>query len=298
MTSQSPLLTALHKDGYVIILALVPQKDLQPLRDAARRTTDLARSGAWPDVRTLPRQFPPWPPSTPTTPPTHGTWGVQGLLNPSLPDHAIFTQNYFSSSILLVVKELLQCTDADLVMELFNLLVRPDTDFQLRWHRDDIPPSATMEQELARLAEPAWHAQWNLALYDDESLLVVPGSHARARTEAERAAGEYAVLPGEEIVKLKAGDAVFYDNNILHRGKYDAGRERATLHGSVGHVRGSETRARNVLQHGVGSWVRECEFGCLGPEGGVERERAEGMRRRLVEMGRGKGEEVGYSLDG
>jgi len=198
------------------------------------------------------------------------------------------------------VKDLLQCTDADLVMELFNLLIRPDVDFALRWHRDDIPSSASAEEERARLAEPAWHAQWNLALYDDESLVVVPGSHARARTEAERVVGEYAEMPGEVRVRLKAGDVVFYDNNILHRGVYDAGKERATLHGSVGHVLGSEVRARNVLQHGVGSWVGECDFSCLGE--GKERERAEGMRRRLVEMGRGRGgggeEEVGYSLEG
>jgi len=298
MSSQSPLLTALRNDGYVIIPALLSPKDLALLREAARRTTDLARSGTWPYVRTLPRQFPPWPISTPSSPPKNGIWGVQGLLNPELPDHEAFTKSYFSSTTLDVVKELLQCTHEDLVMELFNLLVRPDSDFELRWHRDDIPASATAEEETSRLAEPAWHAQWNLALYDDQSLIVVPGSHARSRTDEERAAGPFErEMPGQVKLMIKAGDVVFYDNNI-HRGVYSSAIERCTLHGSVGHVRGSKVRARNVLQHGVGEWVEKCDFSCLGDEREMEKERAEGMRRRLVEMGRSSGGDLGYSLEG
>lgn len=297
MSPPSPLLTALQKDGYVIIPALLPPNGLIHLREAARRTTDLARRGMWQYVRTLPRQFPPWPISAPSSPPENGIWGVQGLLNPELPDHGIFTQLYFSSEILDIVKELLGCGNEDLVMELFNLLVRPDTDFELRWHRDDIPSSVTVEEETARLAEPAWHAQWNLALYDDSSLIVVPGSHASARTDVERAAGPFEKeLPGMEVVRLGAGDAVFYDSNILHRGVYSSAVERCTLHGSVGHANGSEMRARNVLQHGVGEWVEKCDFSCLERR---DKDRAEGMRRRLVEMGRSTGRgELGYSLDG
>ena len=204
MSFQSPLLTALQKDGYVIIPALLPPSDLTFLQEAAQRTTDLARRGTWPHVRTLPRQFPPWPISPPCSPPEDGIWGVQGLLNPSLPDHEVFTRNYFSSTILDVVKELLQCDDEEMVMELFNLLVRPDADFELRWHRDDIPASATVEEETARLVEPAWHAQWNLALYEDSSLIVVPGSHSRPRTDAERAAGPFEKdMPGQVKVDVK-----------------------------------------------------------------------------------------------
>lgn len=198
--------------------------------------------------------------------------------------------------ILNVVKELLQCNDDELVMELFNLLVKPDHDFELRWHRDDIPSSASTEEEAERLKEPSWHAQWNLALYDDESLIVVPGSHARPQTQAEREAGPYEKgMPGQVVVKLGAGDAVFYDNNILHRGVYSEAVERLTLHGSVGHVRGSGVRARNVLQHGVGEWIESCDFSCLGD--GVDRERAEGMRKRLIEMAWNSGGDLGFSQD-
>ncbi len=182
------------------------------------------------------------------------------------------------------------------------MLVRPDPQaFALQWHRDDVPWSASAEEETSKLGgtEPAWHTQWNLPLYDDDSLVVVPGSHARARTSQEREADLYDLngkpMPGQVRVELKAGDVAFYDNNILHRGVYDSKKERMTLHGSVGHRKGSRARARNVLQHAVGDWVEQCDFGCLGE--GEQREMAEGMRERLVEMGRENGD-VGFSLTG
>ncbi|ORY62668.1 uncharacterized protein BCR38DRAFT_245223 [Pseudomassariella vexata] len=287
----STLRAKLHTQGFVIFPSLLSSSELSLLRAAASRTTTLARSGAWPHIRTVGKQFPPWP----ATPGPSGIWGVQGLLNPALPDHAVFAANYFSDSILDIAKALMDCGDEDLVMELFNMLVRPETDFELRWHRDDIPAIASVEEEMARLAEPEWHTQWNLALYEDSSLIVVPGSHARTRTEAERRAGPFERgLPGEMVVKLEAGDVVFYNNNILHRGMYDSGKERMSLHGSVGHVGGSRLRARNVLQHGIGGWVDKCDFSSLGEK---ERDRAEGMRDRLVKLGRESGD-VEYSLQG
>jgi hypothetical protein len=54
-------------------------------------------------------------------------------------------------------------------------------------------------------------------------------------------------------------------------------------------------RARNVQQHGVGEWVRSVDFIGL-EEVSDARERAEGIRSQLVEMGRGW--ERGYSLVG
>ena len=65
----------------------------------------------------------------------------------------------------------------------------------------------------------------------------------------------------------------------------------ATLHGSMGHVKGGRDRARNVLQHGCGEWVDQVDFGAME---GKDREVAEGMRKRLVELGRVSGD-IGYS---
>ncbi|XXG95750.1 hypothetical protein Hte_002021 [Hypoxylon texense] len=295
----STLRSQLDKDGFVVLRSILSAPQLEALRAAAQRTAALAASGGWPHVRTVGKQFPPW-----AWAPGVGIWGVQHLMHPSLPDAPAFTASYFGDEILGVAKELLGgpdggcggCGDDQLVMELYNLLVRPSDgrDYELRWHRDDVPATATADEETRRLREPAWHAQWNLALRDgDESLIVVPGSHARARTGAERAAGPFEpAMPGQLAVRLDAGDVVFYDNNILHRGRYDGARERLSLHGSVGHVAGGKLRARNVLQHAVGSWVDKCDFSMLGEK---QRARAEGMRARLVKLGSESGD-VGYSL--
>lgn len=284
-------LDSLKRDGFVRIPNVLSKEQIEELRAAAHRSVDLARNGKWPYIRTLPKQFPPW-----GTDPSEGIWGIQHLMNPELPDHTLFTASYFNDTVRSVVKELLEDdNNENLVMELYNMLIRPDNDFSLRWHRDDVPPTATAEEEVERLSEPAWHAQWNLPLYPDRSLIVVPGSHNRARTDAERNADPYAdELPDMKVVDMQPGDVIFYDNNILHRGVYDSSVERMTLHGSMGHVNGKEARPRNVLQHGVGNWVEKIDLSGLTEQ---EAKIASGMRDRLLEMG-AKNQNVGFSQGG
>ncbi|KAI1310594.1 phytanoyl-dioxygenase family protein [Xylaria venustula] len=323
----SSLRAELAENGFVIKRQILSAAELSALRDAASRTTARARSGNWPDIRTVGKQFPPWTKPTPGEPPQEGIWGVQGLLNPALgPDAEIFAASYFNDEVLGVAKALLtyeedggasggECTDDDLVLELYNMLVRPESDFELEWHRDDVPRSATAEEEAAKLGlvsnggtdggektkrKRYWNTQWNLPLYPDDSLIVVPGSHVRVRTPAERAAApKDPNMPGQLAVQLNPGDIVFYDNNILHRGVYSADKERMSLHGSVGHAGGGRFRATNVLQHGIGKWVDQCDFSSLAksPGGEKTRQRAEDMRARLVKLGRESGD-VGYSLTG
>ncbi|KAF2457108.1 phytanoyl-CoA dioxygenase [Lineolata rhizophorae] len=288
-TATPDLQGELSTNGFVRIPSALSSDQIESLRDACSTATSRARAGNWPHIRTLPKQFPPWPSDA-----NGGIWGVQHLLHPDQPGNDVFASSYFGDTVMGPAKRILGCDDEDMVMELYNLLVRPERDFELRWHRDDIPASASPEEEMKRLSKPAWHAQWNLALFEDSSLVVVPGSHKRPRAEVERSADPYeAELPGMLIVEMKPGDLVFYDNNILHRGVYRADVERMTLHGSVGHVRGGNLRARNVLQHAVGEWVDQCDFGKLDER---TKQRAEGMRKRLVELGSWN-KDVGYSLE-
>jgi len=206
-------------------------------------------------------------------------------------DKEIFAESYFSETMITSVTSLLQCSRDDLVLELYNMLVRPDRDFALRWHRDDIPPDVTPEQEEERLREPMMHAQWNMALYPDSSLVVVPGSHKRARTDMERNADPYEDdMPGQKVVKMEPGDVIFYINNILHRGVYDSQTERMTLHGTMGLKGADPARARNILQHGIGSWAARADFSGLP---GDMAKLAVGMQERLLDMG--SGEDVGFS---
>lgn len=289
-TKTNSYLADLERDGFVVIRSIVSGEKLKALQTASLKVEKLARAGQWPHIRTVGKQFPPWEWS-----PEKGIWGVQHLMNPDMPGNDIYTDLYFSEEVLSIVRELLQCSDDQLVMELFNMLVRPDSDFELRWHRDDIPAEASPEEEMERLGRPGFHAQYNFALWEDDSLVLVPGSHQRARTDAERSAGPFEKeMPDQLVVQLGPGDIAFYNNNILHRGVYSSTKDRMTLHGSVGHSGGSNLRARNVLQHGIGKWVDKVDFSRL-KDG--ERQRAEAMRERLVKMGSESGD-VGYSLQG
>ena len=274
------LRAALDRDGFVRIPNAFGGQELEHFRTAAKHATDLARAGKWPYLRTLPKQFPPW-----SDEPSQGIWGVQHLLHPDMPERKVFAESYFNDTMIDVITGILQCKRDDLVLELYNMLVAPDRDFALRWHRDDIPPHVSAEEELERLKEPMVHAQWNLALYDDSSLVVVPGSHKRARTDMERNADPYEDdMPGQRIVKMGPGDIMFYNNNILHRGVYDASTERMTLHGTMGIAGTDPARARNILQHGIGSWAAKADFSDLP---GDMAKLAEGMQQRLIAMGRG-----------
>lgn len=302
----TPRLDSLRRDGFVKIANLLPPQLLLAMRAACKYTTERARQGKWPHVRTVPKQYPPWQ----RWKPGDNIWGVQHLLHPDMDVRDVFAELYFSDEVLSVVKELVGLPadpqgDEKLVMELFNLLVSPaaEQDFGLCWHRDDVRPDLTPQEEERQLAEKSpegqqLHAQYNIALFQDASLIVIPGSHRRIRTEAERSAGPFEPnMPGQLVVELRPGDAVFYDSNILHRGVYtgiDTSRElgRMTLHGSVGLAGHGTERARQVLQHAVGEWVDRAQFSMEGPKG----ERAEAMRKRLVDMGSGK--DLGYSLVG
>ncbi|KAL9627853.1 MAG: hypothetical protein Q9164_007468, partial [Protoblastenia rupestris] len=232
-TCPTHLLNSLKRDGYIHIPSLLDPVQISSLRKASTHITTLARSGQWPYIRAVPKHLPPWP-SEPPPDSEGGIWGVQHLLHPDMPGRKEFAKLYFGNAVIGVVKELLGLnlydprSEEKIVMELLNLLVSPtgNKDFELRWHRDDIRWDVDAEEEKRQLEEKSpggrqAHTQYNIALFDDESLVVVPGSHRRVRTEEEKNADPCAPeLEGMKVVKMKAGDAVFYDSNIVHRGVY------------------------------------------------------------------------------
>ena len=78
------------------------------------------------------------------------------------------------------------------------------------------------------------YVQWNIPLYDDNVLWVVPGSHLRLNTEAENrslSADPRRAVPGGIPVELRAGDAVVYINYLLHWGSNYSAATRRTIHG-------------------------------------------------------------------
>ncbi|KAG6807066.1 hypothetical protein H0H92_008943 [Tricholoma furcatifolium] len=282
---------AYEDQGFVVVPDLISSEDQETLRKACDRVVSLTREGKWPHRRTVGKQFPPFGDDNPDS------WGVQHVMHPALGEPAFATW-YTSQPLSDVVKDLLECKDEDLEMELFNLLINPlGHNFALRWHRDDVPEKATEEEEIEALEK--WHfgVQWNTALYRDSCLYVVPGSHRTARTPEQRKHSETqepptnpSDMPGAIQLTLEPGETVFYNSNILHCATYNSAEKRATLHANMGNIKGGSTRARNILQHGL-DWMKEDAF-----RAGLDKKGTD-MLDRLIAM-KEKAPDVGYSLSG
>ncbi|POW07664.1 hypothetical protein PSTT_08069 [Puccinia striiformis] len=205
----------------------------------------------WPYKRTVGKQFPPWNDEE-----SPDIWGAQHIMHPALAQPA-FASFYFSTPMTEIVGLLSDMSpDEHTMAGLHNLLVEPlNHRFALSWHRDTIKSSYG-------------GVQWNLALYHDECLFVVPGSHLRTRTPIERQITTQALnsptceMPGGIPATLAPGEAVFYDPEILHRGTYDPKSKRRTLHGAHLDCRADISRAGGLLQHfkPCGMYYAEPEF--------------------------------------
>jgi ectoine hydroxylase-related dioxygenase (phytanoyl-CoA dioxygenase family) len=120
------------------------------------------------------------------------------------------------------------------------LVFNPGVTYVQGWHRDVIQiPEDEIEDWLFSPERHHNSVQINLPLVDEKCLWVVPGSHRRPNTDEENAvfAGSKhyspigVEMPGAVPVALRAGQAVFYNNNLIHRGySDDATAARRTLH--------------------------------------------------------------------
>ena len=119
------------------------------------------------------------------------------------------------------------------------MMCNPRTDHgPAKWHRDignnGVAPLWLLQEELAETGPR--YLQWNLPLYDDDVLWVVPGSHRRLNTPEEdwRLADDpRSPLPDGMPVKLKAGDGLIYYHSMLHWGSNYSPKLRRTVHGGV-----------------------------------------------------------------
>lgn len=104
------------------------------------------------------------------------------------------------------------------------------------WHRDLHPiDTAPLQGYMDDIAENGpRYIQWNIPLYDDNVLWVIPGSHLRRNTEEENrimGANPRVPVPGGVQTQLKAGDGVVYILPILHWGSNYTPVMRRTIHG-------------------------------------------------------------------
>ena len=136
------------------------------------------------------------------------------------------------------------CLGAPALFRSTSLFVNPRTaSREGPWHRDSqfLIPSEDLErgfleQQSANGLINAMGLQMQIALLPSDDIELVKGSHARWDTPDEYAVrhadgGAHATdpMPGAVRISLQPGDAVLFNFNGFHRGRYHVDRPRQTL---------------------------------------------------------------------
>lgn len=219
------------EDGYLVLKQVIPLSQLENLRASYEHLVEKQKAIWSPD-------------RSPNTPPG-GVWetAAQPRLILQQSPLADLIDQYTASAIEIwlhpntqgVSSELLDIPDAA-VTEMM-MMCNPVIDRgPAAWHRDLHPiDTAPLQGYIDDIIETGpRYVQWNIPLYDDDVLWVVPGSHLRLNTNKENEqllADPRAPLPGGIQTHLKAGDGVVYILPILHWGSNYSTKTRRTIHG-------------------------------------------------------------------
>ena len=220
------------EEGYLILRQVIPPADLRRVRAASERLLEKQKA-AWRRER------------APGDPPG-GEWEASSQPRVMVQDFAGSVdagcipgiEIWHHENIQGVSSELLGVADAAVteMMIMCSPVRDHGTGGHRGWHRDLYPPFSAPVQAYAEdiLENGPRYVQWNIPLYDDDVLWVMPGSHNRLNTAEENrllAGDERVPFPGGVQTDLKAGDGVVYILPILHWGsRYDRTLRR-TLHG-------------------------------------------------------------------
>ena len=220
------------EEGYLIVRGAIPPEQLESVRIAYERMVERQKA-IWAQER------------GPEDPPG-GVWelSAQPRLNiSSMIDHldaeTIKTvETWLFENIHGVSSALLNEPDAGVteMMLMCSPVHDHGTGGHRGWHRDLYPPyCAPLRGYLDDILENGpKYVQWNIPLYDDDVLWVVPGSHVRVNTPEEDAQfgkDDQVPVSGGIQTHLKAGDGVVYILPILHWGSNYSTRLRRTVHG-------------------------------------------------------------------
>lgn len=208
-----------HKDGFVVVDDIVDPNMMEKLLKASRRVKQRVRLNEV-DL------FTHW--ASPGDP-----WAIRGLFAPEFGEKD-FAAYLLSDPVMGYVRPVL---GNELQLGGVLLFTNPhNNDYGFGWHRDSIRTKAEMsekqELELLDPEGPINSLVWHLALVDDACLMVVPGSQLRFRTEQELRCltdTRHEDLLGQHEILLNAGQAVFWNNKIIHRGVIKKDVERLTL---------------------------------------------------------------------
>ena len=223
--------TQFMEEGYLVVREVIPPEELDALRESYELMVSRQRE-IWSRER------------SPNDPPG-GVWETSAqprllLGRDPLAGHvdektASAIEIWAHENMQGVSSELLGAADAG-VTEMM-LMCNPVRDCgPATWHRDHHPiDTAPLLGYIDDIMETGpRYVQWNLSLYDDSVLWVLPGSHLRVNTEAENEqllADPKVPLPGAVQTHLNAGDGVVYILPILHWGSNYSRKMRRTIHG-------------------------------------------------------------------
>ena len=220
------------EEGYVILRQVIPPHQMADLRRAYELLVE--------------RQKAIWARERGPDDPPGGVWetNAQPRLNLGALAGHIDAQTVSAVEIWLhentqgVSSRLLGVEDAAVteMMLMCNPVRDHETADHRGWHRDFYPPHTAPLQGYNEdiLENGPRYVQWNLPLYDDSVLWVVPGSHVRFNTDAENAAlnkDASTPLPGAIQTHLAAGDGVAYILPLMHWGSRYNANMRRTIHG-------------------------------------------------------------------
>ena len=236
------------EDGYVILRGVIPPQQLKGLRRAHEVLVE--------------RQKEIWARERGPDDPPGGVWEThaQPRLNLGALADQIDALTIGAVEIWLhenmqgVSSRLLGVEDASVteMMVMCNPVRDHETAGHRGWHRDFYPPHTAPLQGYADdfLENGPRYVQWNLPLYDDNVLWVVPGSHARLNTAEENTAlnsDARTPVPGAVQTHLAAGDGVAYILPLLHWGSRYNARMRRTIHGGFSEY--TEQKDLPFLEH-------------------------------------------------
>ncbi len=161
------------------------------------------------------------------------------MMRPGLIDKATanVVEEFWVADETLEIASQLLCEPQPCITEMM-MMCNPIRDWPggTGWHRDIHPVDmAPLDALTADLMENGpRYTQWNVPLYDDSVLWVIPGSHRRrnaAQENAELLRDRAAPVTGGIPVELNAGDGVVYINYLNHTGSNYTTKQRRTLHG-------------------------------------------------------------------
>ena len=219
------------EEGYLVLREVVPPKELEALRESYELMVSRQR-----DI---------WARERASHNPPGGVWETspQPRLNLGNDPLAGLVDDKTASAIEIWAHENMQGVSSELLGEAdagvteMMLMCNPVRDCgPAAWHRDHHPiDTAPLQGYIDDIVETGpRYVQWNLSLYDDSVLWVLPGSHLRANSEAENQqllADPKVPLPAAVQTHLNAGDGVVYILPILHWGSNYSRKMRRTIHG-------------------------------------------------------------------